>query len=228
MTPTAKVKVLVAEGPLREALGPLPDVVELVAEPASDVEVVVLGVELMRRLPGLFAELPALRVALSVFEGVDGFLHHVPANVIVCSANGAHDIAVSEWVVAMILMLRRRLPEFFEFQRRGEWERNVNESTATGPSPVAAIEDLDGSTVLIFGHGSIGRAVAARLAPFGVNVVGIARHARADAHPPQALDALLPDADAVVLLAPLTPDTERIVAEDQHGAPVEILDRRDR
>ncbi len=208
------MKVLAADIPLRRELDPLPDNVELVAEPEPDVEVVVLGVELMRRLPGLFDELSQLRVVQSINAGVDWLLPTVPNGVIVCSASGAHDSAVSEWVVATILALRRRLPEFLELQRHGAWDANVNDLTATGPSPLGPIDDLEGSTVLVLGHGSIGRALAARLAPFGARVVGIARHARDDAEPPEALERLLPSADAVVVLLPLTPETERIVDAD--------------
>lgn len=208
------MKVLVADLPLRRELDPLPDNVELVAEPEPDVELVVLGVELTRRLPGLFDELSQLRVVQSINAGVEWLLPTVPNGVIVCSASGAHDSAVSEWVVATILALRRRLPEFLELQRRGAWDANVNDLTATGPSPLGPIDDLEGSTILVLGHGSIGRALAARLVPFGARVVGIARHARDDAEPPEALERLLPSADAVVVLLPLTPETERIVDAD--------------
>jgi phosphoglycerate dehydrogenase-like enzyme len=189
----------------------MPDGVELVAEPAPDVEIVVLGVELMRQLPALFGELEGLRVVQAVFAGVDTFVAGVPPGVVVCSASGAHDIGVAEWVVAVLLALRRRLPELLERQHDGHWDANVNESTATGSSPLGVIDDLDGSTVLILGYGSIGRAVAARLSPFGAHVVGIARHAREDAEPPEALERLLPRADAVVVLLPLTEETEGIV-----------------
>ena len=65
--------------------------------------------------------------------------------------------------------------------------------------------------VLIVGHGSIGRAVAARLAPFGARVIGVARHARDDAQPVSVLPGLLPQADVVVNLLPLTPETDRCV-----------------
>lgn len=205
------LRALVADIPLRRELEPLPAGVELVAEPAPDVEFVVLGNELMRRLPGLMDELPGVRVVQSIFAGVDALLPVVPEGVALCSARGAHDIGVSEWIVAMILALRRRLPELLELQRAGVWERNLNETTASGPRALEPIESLHGATVLVLGHGSIGRAVAARLTPFGARVEGIAAHARADAHPPEALATLLPEADVVVLLAPLTPQTEGLV-----------------
>jgi phosphoglycerate dehydrogenase-like enzyme len=207
----ARVKVLVEDVPERSVLGPMPDGVELVADPAPDVEMVVLGLALMRQVPALFGELPGLRVVQAIFAGVDGFVASVPPGVVVCSASGAHDIGVAEWVVATLLALGRRLPELLDRQRQGEWDGNVNESTATGASALGPIDDLDGSTILVLGYGSIGRAVAARLRPFGARVVGIARHAREDAEPPEALERLLPQADAVVVLLPLTPETDQIV-----------------
>ena len=197
------MKVLVPEGPLRRELEPLPDGVELVSEPGPDVEFVVLSFELADRLPGLFDELPGLRVAQSLSAGVEWLLPKVPAGIVVCRAVGVHDGPVSEWVMAAILAMQRRLPAFIEFQRRAEWNRS-------GAQP-ATIDDLEGHTVLVVGHGSIGRALAARLAPFGARVVGVSRHARDDAQPVSALPDLLPQADDVVNLLPLTPETEKFV-----------------
>src|SRR4029077_8514787 len=123
--------------------------------------------------------------------------------IVVCRAVGVHDGPVSEWVVAAILAMQRRLPAFIEFQRRAEWNRS-------GAEP-STIDDLDGHTVLVVGHGSIGRALAARLAPFGAREIGVARHARDDAQPVSALPGLLPEADVVVDLLPLTPETDKFV-----------------
>jgi phosphoglycerate dehydrogenase-like enzyme len=205
------VKVLVADVPDRRELEPLPAGVELVGEPEAEVEFVIYGPELSERGRDLFRQLPSLRVVQAVSAGVDSLVPLVPDGVVVCGASGAHDIAVAEWVVAMLLALRRRLPEFRELQRRAEWDSNAGDWIVTGPSLVGPIDDLDGATVLILGHGSIGRAVAARLAPFGMRIVGIARHARADAEPLESLPRLLPEADAVVLLVPLTPETKGLV-----------------
>jgi phosphoglycerate dehydrogenase-like enzyme len=217
------VKVLVADVPYRRELEPLPDGVELVVEPDPEVEFVVIGPELSENVVALFEQLPNLRVVQSISAGVDSLVPLVPEGVTLCGASGAHDIAVAEWVVAMLLALRRRLPEFHELQQRAIWDSNAGDWITTGPPSVAPGEDLDGATVLILGHGSIGRALAGRLAPFGVHSVGIAKHARADAEPPEALPSLLPTADAVVLLLPLTQETkgtvdERFLAQMKAGA----------
>jgi phosphoglycerate dehydrogenase-like enzyme len=199
------VKVLVPDTPLRHELGALPANVDLVSDTAPDVEFVVLSFELADRLPGLFDLLPGLRIVQSLSAGVDWLLPLVPPTVTVCRAVGVHDGPVSEWVVGAILAMERRLPEFLAFQKSAEWNREAADT---------AIDDLEGRAVLVLGHGSIGRALAARLAPFGTRVIGVARQARDDTHPVSELPNLLPQADVVVNLLPLSPETQKIVDGD--------------
>jgi phosphoglycerate dehydrogenase-like enzyme len=147
--------------------------------------------------------MPALRVVQSLSAGVDWLLPHIPRGVIVCRAVGVHDRPVSDWVLAAILAMQRRFPEFVESQRQGTWKRDAD---STFPD-----DDLEGQTVLVLGYGSIGRTLASRLAPFGVRVIGVARHPRDDAQPTSALPELLPQADVVVDILPLTSATEGFV-----------------
>jgi len=72
--------------------------------------------------------------------------------------------------------------------------------------------------VLIIGMGSIGHAVKRRLDPFGTTVVGVASRARDDLHGIDELPALLPDADAVVVLAPLTDATRGLIGVPELAA----------
>ena len=200
--------MLVPGSPLRTEMGALPDGVELVAEPAPDVEMMVLGPEFAKDVPAIFKQLPGLRVVQSFSAGVDYLVPLIPPGVMLCRAVGVHDASVSEWAVAAILAMRRRLPEFGELQRRAEWARDLAEPGDFSNHPIG---DLDGSTVLVLGYGSIGKALASRLTPFGARVVGVARHARRDAEAPESLPRLLPGADVVVDLLPLTPDTRKFV-----------------
>jgi phosphoglycerate dehydrogenase-like enzyme len=202
------MRVLVPDSPLRAELGALPEGVVLVAEPSPDVELLVLAHEFGADVPALFMLLPGLKVVQSFSAGVDWLLPIIPPGVVLCSAVGVHDASVSEWVVATMLAMGRRLPEFGDAQRRAEWNRDIAEPDQHSNHPIADLED---QTVLVLGYGSIGKALALRLAPFGVRLVGIAQHPREDAELPDALPRLLPHADVVVDLLPLTPDTRKFV-----------------
>ena len=141
-----------------------------------------------------------LRVIQVFSAGVDAILGRIPPGVTLCDAAGVHDVAVAEWVVMVILASQRRLPEHLEAQRAARWR----DEHLTG-------SDLVGATVVILGAGSIGAAVEARLAPFGATVVRVARRPRPGVRTMADLPAILPTADVVVCLLPLTAETRGIV-----------------
>jgi phosphoglycerate dehydrogenase-like enzyme len=143
--------------------------------------------------------LPALRLVQTLSAGVDRYAGRVPPGVVLCRAGSVHDIAVSEWVMAALLASFRRLPEHRDDQHARRWDRTHR------------ARELWRARVLIVGAGSIGRAVAERLAPFGSEVTLLARHAREGVHALDELGALLPAADAVVLLVPLSDDTRGLL-----------------
>jgi phosphoglycerate dehydrogenase-like enzyme len=102
-----------------------------------------------------------------------------------------------------ILAHLRAFPAFVRAQAQGEW-------SYAGHAPT---DELAGKRVLIVGAGSIGAALAARLAPFEVSVTKVARTARPDqgVHAVQELPGLLPHHDVVVLIVPLTEQTRGLV-----------------
>jgi phosphoglycerate dehydrogenase-like enzyme len=154
-------------------------------------------------LPGM----TALRLVQTLESGVEWLLPHIPEGVPLCNSRGTHDAPVAEWVLAVVLAMQRRLPEHLHAQRQARW-RDVF-AKGTWQAPYAG--DLEGSTVLIVGYGSIGAAVERRLEPFGVELLRMARSARSGVHAAAALPELLPKADIVVLLAPLSSDTEGMI-----------------
>jgi phosphoglycerate dehydrogenase-like enzyme len=147
------------------------------------------------------ARQPALRVVQSLSAGTDWLEPHVPPWATLCNARGARDIPVAEWVTGALLGAAYGQ---FRVARSRAWE------------PFRPGE-LHGMTVLVLGHGSIGRAVQERLAPFRSRVVGVASRARDGVHGVDELPALLPHADAVVVLLPLTPATRGLVDADVLG-----------
>jgi phosphoglycerate dehydrogenase-like enzyme len=139
--------------------------------------------------------LQRLRVVQALSAGTDWIETLVPPWATLCNARGARDAAVAEWVVGALL---GDAYGQFTAARTRRWSD-------------ALPRELLGSTVLIVGFGSIGRAVKERLDPFGVTVIGVARHAREGVHSTSELPALVEQADAVVVLAPLTPETTRLI-----------------
>ena len=149
----------------------------------------------------LMAEMPSLRVAQTLTAGVDDVLPHLPPGVTLSNAAGVHDASTAELAVALILASGRQLDVYARQQHEGRWAR----------VPGTALADR---RVLIFGHGRIGRAIEARLRGFEVaSITRVARRPRADppVHGADRLHDLLATTDVLVVIAPLTPETDRVV-----------------
>ena len=140
------------------------------------------------------ARMPRLRVVQSLTAGIDRLRPHMPEGVLLCNARGVHDASTAEWVVAATLAAIRQFPFFHAEQAARRWSTRF-----TGT--------LAGRTVLIVGYGSIGGAVERRLAGFDVGIIRVAKTPREGVHPVSDLPALLPRADVVILLAPVTAET---------------------
>jgi phosphoglycerate dehydrogenase-like enzyme len=144
------------------------------------------------------ARLPRLRIVQALTAGVDIFAQALPSTVDLYNASGIHVAATAEWTVAAILACERQLL-WFEIQRQQRtWSPRVSRT-------------LSGATVLIIGAGEIGLAVGDRLAPFGARIRHVARHPRDGVDSISHIHDLLPEADIVVLLVPLTPETTHLV-----------------
>jgi phosphoglycerate dehydrogenase-like enzyme len=144
------------------------------------------------------AQMPKLRVVQTMTAGFDRVRPHVPAGAVLCNARGVHDASTAEWVVGAAIAALRQFPYFATEQAAGRWSYRFTDCLA-------------GKSVLIVGYGSIGQAVERRLAGFDVQVQRVARSARDGVSPVSDLPALLPTADVVILLAPVTSDTVDMV-----------------
>jgi phosphoglycerate dehydrogenase-like enzyme len=149
----------------------------------------------------LAGKLTALRVVQLLSAGADAWAGRLPDGVTLCDARGVHDSSTSEWAVTAILAYVRAFPAFIRDQAARHWTRGVYTPT----------DELAGKRVLLIGSGSIGEALVARLEPFEVSVTRVARTARPGVYPVDALPELLPRHDIVVLLVPLTEQTQGMV-----------------
>ncbi len=151
------------------------------------------------------AELPGPPVVQLLTAGYEHAVPHLPPGVRLANAAGVHDTATAELAVALVLAAQRGIPDFALAQQDGRW------------LPPHHYPGLADRRVLIIGYGRIGRAVAARLRPFEVQVGAVASLARGGDEIVERvagleeLPDLLPVHDVVVLVVPLTPATRHLV-----------------
>jgi phosphoglycerate dehydrogenase-like enzyme len=148
--------------------------------------------------PGFVEALPRLRLVQLLSAGAERFVGRLPEGVLLCNARGAHTPSTAEWAVAATLAAQRGIPFFVREQAAGRWSSTTFSS-------------LVGARVLVVGAGDIGRTIGRMLAGFDVELTYVARTARDGVRSTAELPELLPDADVVILIVPVTPETTGMV-----------------
>lgn len=144
--------------------------------------------------PGSLQGLPNLRLIQSLWAGVDRLLADatLPAGVpIARMVDPAMSAAMAETALWAVLALHRGFFTYAQQQRERRWL----------PLPQRRADEVD---VLILGQGQMGRTAAGRIAAQGYAVQGWRR----DGTP---LEPLLAQAQIVVNLLPLTPETHGLL-----------------
>jgi phosphoglycerate dehydrogenase-like enzyme len=149
----------------------------------------------------LIAAAGRLDLVQSLTSGVDWIVDLVPAEVTLCSVRGAYDDLMAELMLTGILAVYKEIPHHADAQARGRWE----------PRQVRV---LGGSRVLFVGYGSIAECLEKYLVPFGVDVRRVARRPREGVDGISELSVLLPGADIVIVLTPLTAQTQGLIDEE--------------
>jgi phosphoglycerate dehydrogenase-like enzyme len=174
------------------------DPTEQVPDSVAEVEVYVPPYQMRPAVADVLPRMTNLRLVQTLSAGVDNVRSRIPDGVTLCNGRGIHDASTAELAVTLTLASLRGVPEFVRGQDRHEWR--------FGWRPALADR-----RVMIVGYGAIGEAIERRLAPFEVEVVRVARTAREGVHAIDELPELLPDADVVVLVVPLTDATRGLV-----------------
>jgi phosphoglycerate dehydrogenase-like enzyme len=222
------VRVGVDEKLAQELLVDFPREVEIVRVPRRPSGVLDIDFWMLvfarRDAKDTFQHLRGVKVVQSMMAGVDWITPWLPKDVVLCDGRGLHDISASEWVLTAILTSLKRFPYYRDMQMRQEWKGQASVSDGfmkVGGAQVGQYailgDDLAGKTILIVGYGSIGAAIEARLAPFGAKIIRLARSARKE---PEVfavgeLRRLLPEADVVVAIVPLTAETNGLIGAEE-------------
>lgn len=224
------VRVGVDEKLAEELLAGFPPEAQIVRIPRQSSEVLDVDFWIIpfarKNAQDTFKRLRGVKVVQSMMAGIDWIAPWLPKDVILCDGRGIHDISASEWVLTAILSSLKRFPLYRDMQTAQVWRGQAAETggflNESGPQIgqyKILGDDLAGKTVLIVGYGSIGAAIEARLAPFVVNILRLARSAKSRPLVSSVgeLDNLLPKADIVVAIVPLTPETEGMFGARQIG-----------
>lgn len=224
------VRVGVDENLAPQLLVDLPREVEIVRiprKPSSTLEVDFWILVFARKdAQQTFSHLRGVKVVQSMMAGVDWIAPWLPKEIVLCDGRGVHDVSASEWVLTAILTSLKRFPRYRDSQLRQEWKGQasvmdgfLSEGGAQVGQYQVLGDDLAGKTVLIVGYGSIGAAIEARLRPFDVKIMRVARSPRKEPEifAVTELRRLLPQADVVVLIVPLTPETHRLIGATEIG-----------
>ncbi len=166
----------------------------------------------------LFLAATRLRWVHSAAAGVGGalFPEMVASDVRLSNSAGVHAIPIAEYVVAGVLHFFRGLDAAAAQQREARWDK------AFFVSEDSPVREVGGARVLVIGAGGIGSEVARRFTALGATCVGIRRNPRLGAPPGfervagmDAVDAELPEADVLVLAAPLTPESRGLMTRER-------------
>jgi phosphoglycerate dehydrogenase-like enzyme len=184
------------------------------------------------RTPTDLSGTPRLRWQQVTSAGIDFVLAYGPPpwerGIVLTNAAGVYAIPIAQYVLAAILRIAEKVVARDAAQEEHRWPPAEEEEAYTGAM-------LDEQTMLIVGYGGIGREVARLAKAFRMRVLAVksrpdkrsdtsyrvAGTGDPDGTLPDVLagvdqlDALLPQADYVVLTMPLTPATRGMISAER-------------
>lgn len=136
----------------------------------------------------------------------------VNSSVVLTNSREVHGPVVAEHVIALLFALAKKIPQAASLQQKRVWgQENIWNQ---GQHP----RELAGDTLGLIGVGSIGRRVAQMASALGMHVIAVREHVEKGTpdgvkkvFPASDLDQILGQSDYVVLSAPLTPATRKLM-----------------
>lgn len=172
----------------------------------TNVHILIAG----RPQPEQIKDKPDLHTILIPFAGVPKETSELLSDFPHIALHNLHHNApmTGEMALALLLATAKHLLPIDRTFRMHDWRPRYD----TVPSVI-----LDGKTLLIIGYGSIGRYVGRVCEAMGMNVIGIRRTANQaeGIFPPNVLQELLPQTQAVLIATPATPETEGMIGADE-------------
>ena len=147
------------------------------------------------------------------WAGVDSLMapgYFANEDCLLTNAAGAYGVSIAEHMIAVSLVMMRRLDEFLEETRGGQWK---------APRPQKSLKDC---RITVLGTGDIGTTFAKRARAFEpASIVGVCRSGKSSESvydkvlPVSELDSVLPETDLLAMSLPATPETRGILSRER-------------
>ncbi len=147
------------------------------------------------------------------WAGVDSLMapdYFANEDCLLTNSAGAYGVSIAEHMIATSLVMMRRLDEFMEETRNGQWLK---------PRPQKSLKDC---RITVLGTGDIGTTFAKRAAAFEpACIVGVCRSGKSSEAvynkvlPVSELDSILPQTDLLAMSLPSTPETKGILSRER-------------
>lgn len=144
------------------------------------------------------------------WAGVDSLMvpgYFANEDCLLTNAAGAYGVSIAEHMIAVSLVMMRRLDEFLEETRGGQWLK---------PRAQRSLKDC---RITVLGTGDIGTTFANRAKAFEpASIIGVCRNGKSSAQvydkvlPVSELDSVLPETDLLAMSLPATPETRGILS----------------
>jgi len=189
-----------------------PDMRLLVTTDRQAIEDALATIEIaVKQFPqALMTQAPHLRWFQQWGAGADWLLHHpavAASELVITTGSGVHAIPISEHILAYLFAFARALPQAIRGQTQRAWQQ----------PEWSRIFELAGKTMVLIGVGAIGERTALMAHGLGMRVLGVRQNADVSTpgveamFAPEALLDVLPQADFVVITAPLTEATRNLI-----------------
>ena len=147
------------------------------------------------------------------WAGVDSIMapdYFANENCLLTNSAGAYGVSIAEHMIAVSLVMMRRLDQFMAETKNGQW---------LSPRPQKSLKDC---RITVLGTGDIGTTFANRARAFEpAALIGVCRSGKSSSRvydkvlPVSELDSILPQTDLLAMSLPATPETKGIISRER-------------
>ena len=147
------------------------------------------------------------------WAGVDSIMvpgYFANEDCLLTNSAGAYGVSIAEHMIAVSLMMMRRLDQFLIETKNGQW---------LSPRPQKSLKDC---RITVLGTGDIGTTFAIRARAFEpAAITGVCRSGKSSSNvydkvlPVTELDSILPQTDLLAMSLPATPETKGILSRER-------------